>query len=108
MIMLSIILCLLPIALRSVEAVRRLPDQEYEELLHGRRLFSIEDHNHDPQLQSSTRQQLSSQHRREEITNPDDHLVTSLPLLADGALKTRHWAGHLPASKDPDDKKIFY
>jgi len=105
--MLSTTLCLHLIALSSVEAVRRLPHQE-QELIHGRRLFSIEDHNHEPRQQSSTRQQATSQHRREEITNPDDHLVTALPLLADGALKTRHWAGHLPASKDPDDKKIFY
>ena len=98
MILLSIVLCLIPIALRSVEAVRRLPHQEQE--LHGRRLFSNEDTHHE--------HPSSTQHRREEITHPDDHLVTSLPLLADGTLKTRHWAGHLPASKDPNDKKIFY
>jgi carboxypeptidase D len=98
------ILCLLSIPLRSVEAVRRLPRREEQvELHHGRRLFSNEDSNKEPQFSTKL-----SQHRREEITHPDDHLVTSLPLLADGVLKTRHWAGHLPASKDPLDKKIFY
>lgn len=97
------ILCLLSILLRYVEAVRRVPLREEKELLHGRRLFSNEDSNNEPQ--SSAQQSL---HRREEITHPDDHLVTSLPLLADGAFNTRHWAGHLPASKDPKDKKIFY
>ena len=40
--------------------------------------------------------------------NPDSHLVTSMPLLPDGVLKTRHWAGHLPAAGDGSDKKLFY
>ena len=99
-------LLLLSVALSSVEAVRRVP-QELQEDFHGRRLFSIdEDKNIQKPQPSLTRQ--SQQHRRQQITNPDDHLVTSLPLLADDTFKTRHWAGHLPASKDPDDKKIFY
>jgi len=40
--------------------------------------------------------------------NPDSHLVTSMPLLPDGLFPTRHWAGHLPASQDGSDKKLFY
>ncbi|KAL7455890.1 hypothetical protein ACHAWC_009340 [Mediolabrus comicus] len=99
MLIIPISSCLLAlqISLHTVEAVRRLPNQEQQlEQLHGRlQLFANDD-------------KISQHHRRDEITNPDDHLVTSLPLLPDGALKTRHWAGHLPASSDPNDKKIFY
>jgi len=38
---------------------------------------------------------------------PEDHLVSSLPLLEDGKFRTRHYAGHVDASVD-GDKKIFY
>jgi carboxypeptidase C (cathepsin A) len=41
-------------------------------------------------------------------TDPDDHLVKGdLPLLAEGELKTKHWAGLLPAN-DKGDKYLFY
>lgn len=44
-------------------------------------------------------------------TNPEDHLVTSLPLWqnSDGgsSFPVKHWAGHLPASAD-GDKYFFY
>jgi carboxypeptidase D len=43
--------------------------------------------------------------------NPRDHLVTDLPLLAQGELPVEHWAGHLPASGGPGgdgDKYFFY
>lgn len=83
----------------AVESVRRLPnevkpDQPWHD--HGRRLTSdIDD-------------QDSSQFSRSTASNdPDSHLVTSLPLLPDGSLTTKHWAGHIPASAD-GDKKIFY
>jgi carboxypeptidase D len=39
--------------------------------------------------------------------SPEDHLVTSLPLLEDGKFPTRHYAGHIDASSD-GDKKLFY
>jgi carboxypeptidase D len=42
--------------------------------------------------------------------NPDDHLVTDLPLYHPNASSTivgKHWAGHLPASAD-GDKYFFY
>lgn len=38
---------------------------------------------------------------------PSDHLVTDLPYLDDDTFSTKHYAGHIPASKE-DDKKIFY
>lgn len=38
-------------------------------------------------------------------TSPDDHLVTTLPLLAE--FPTQHWAGLLPASSK-NDKYLFY
>ena len=40
-------------------------------------------------------------------SSPDDHEVKSLPLLSEGALTTRHWAGLLPASAN-GDKYLFY
>ena len=39
--------------------------------------------------------------------SPDDHLVTSLPLLDDTSFTTKQWAGHLPVS-DNGDKYFFY
>eukprot|EP00978_Attheya_sp_CCMP212_P023616 scaffold72706_cov52-Attheya_sp.AAC.3 len=39
--------------------------------------------------------------------SPEDHLVTGLPLLDGDALKTKQYAGHLPASQK-DDKYLFY
>ena len=40
-------------------------------------------------------------------SSPDDHEVKSLPLMAEGTLTTKHWAGLLPASPD-NDKYFFY
>lgn len=39
--------------------------------------------------------------------DPDEHLVTSLPLLEEGVFPTKHWAGLLPASSE-GDKYFFY
>jgi carboxypeptidase D len=39
--------------------------------------------------------------------SPDDHLVTSLPLLKEGTFQTQHWAGHLPSGPN-GDKYFFY
>jgi carboxypeptidase D len=41
------------------------------------------------------------------VSDPSEHAVTSLPLLAPEDLKSQQWAGHLPASAD-DDKYFFY
>ena len=41
------------------------------------------------------------------VTNPDHHLVKSLPLLEPGTFTTNHWAGLLPASPN-HDKYFFY
>jgi hypothetical protein len=41
------------------------------------------------------------------MPNAEDHLVTSLPYLDPSAFPTKHYAGHIPASKN-DDKKLFY
>jgi len=40
-------------------------------------------------------------------SSPDEHLITSIPLLPDGKFPTKQWSGHIPASHD-DDKKLFY
>jgi carboxypeptidase C (cathepsin A) len=40
-------------------------------------------------------------------SSPDDHEVKSLPLLSEGTLMTKHWAGLLPASGN-GDKYLFY
>jgi hypothetical protein len=39
--------------------------------------------------------------------SPDEHEVTSLPLMSADVLTTKHWAGLLPAS-DQADKYLFY
>lgn len=87
---------LFALVLPPVDGVRRLPGDFNPEPHHehGRRLTSDFDE-HRPFS------------RKAASDNPDSHLVTSLPLLPDGSLKTRHWAGHLPASSD-GDKKLFY
>jgi carboxypeptidase D len=41
------------------------------------------------------------------VSDPSEHVVTSLPLLAPEDLTSQHWAGHLPASAD-NDKYFFY
>ncbi|KAL9181534.1 hypothetical protein ACHAXT_010339 [Thalassiosira profunda] len=85
-------------AVLSVHGVRRLPQDVLPN--HGRRLNDggaehEEVHTHPPPRSLAD-------------PDPDAHLVTSLPLLPADALSTRHWAGHLPASSDANDKKIFY
>ena len=92
---------LFAIASTSVEGVRRLPD-ESETPFHGRRLTSQIDQRreHETYTESSRYTTTSD--------DPDSHLVTALPLLPEGSFTTRHWAGHLPASGDGSDKKIFY
>ena len=40
-------------------------------------------------------------------SDPDEHLVTSLPLLGEGVFPTKHWAGLIPASSQ-GDKYLFY
>lgn len=55
----------------------------------------------------------SSHHRRlggvtaSVPSSPDDHLVSSLPLWNGPAFRTKHWAGHVPASEG-NDKHFFY
>lgn len=41
------------------------------------------------------------------VSDPSEHAVTSLPLLAPEDLTSQQWAGHLPASAD-NDKYFFY
>jgi len=105
----------------SVEGRRRLPNDgpiatPSHDHLHGsegrrRLLHEVDGHVrgplHPPQQQKEQQQQPSSR-RTEEPPNPDSHLVTSMPLLPPNSFPTKHWAGHLPASQDASDKKIFY
>jgi carboxypeptidase C (cathepsin A) len=91
-----VIITLFVFLLADVEGVRRLPNEINSEPTfrdHGRRLTSDGD-----------TEQFS---RVTDSDDPDSHLVTSLPLLPDGAFKSKHWAGHIPASSD-GDKKLFY
>ena len=50
---------------------------------------------------------LASSDDTQTLPTPADHEVTSLPYLNPGTFKSKHYAGHLPASPD-DDKKLFY
>ena len=96
----SIILLFFFSALLCVEGVRRLPNEE-----------ATKTHNHGPRLTFNDAPQ-SSRYTAENDSDPDLHLVTSMPLLPDGLFKTKHWAGHLPADPagkgDGSDKKLFY
>ena len=60
--------------------------------------------NHDHSLQNQNERNLKS---NQSLSKPIDHLITDLPYLPNGLFPTKHWAGHIPASKD-DDKKLFY
>ena len=68
-----------------------------------------------PHEELSSQDSQQQQHRRRRTvsvtipTNPDDHLVTNLPLSKDGQqpLSTKQWAGHLPAN-DSGEKYLFY
>ena len=43
-----------------------------------------------------------------DLPSPSEHRVKDLPLLDDAEFRVAHFAGHLPAGPDPDDKKLFY
>ncbi len=105
----SIILFLMPTVF--IHGVRRTPN-DARASSRGRRLeFQV---NHDdevptpPPPSSSRRAAGTANNDNANDPNPDAHLVTSMPLLPDGLFPTRHWAGHLPASNDGSDKKLFY
>ena len=62
------------------------------------------------QSQSQERLQKNRRLKNVEVKlpqSPDDHLVSSLPLLDDQNTSLTHWAGHLKAS-EKHDKYIFY
>lgn len=98
-------LFLITLVAKSAQAVRRSPNDLkstsniVNEFLDA---FHQDDRRQDPQIDSHRRlaDQIS--------TDSNAHLVTSLPLLPPGLFPTRHWAGHLPASGDGSDKKLFY
>lgn len=113
-------LLLLLIAASSVVvvvAIRRLPsdnggrDRLNNEHQQWRRLI----HNNNNENATTTTTANARRNHQQRLTsvhvvaptNPDDHLVTSLPLLLDSSFSTRHWAGHLPASAN-NDKYFFY
>lgn len=95
-----VLLVLCSITISSIEGMRRLPN---DDIIGSHKLESRRLNEDAPKTipQSTTR--ITS-----DDPNPDSHLVTSMPLLPDGVLKTRHWAGHLPAKGDGSDKKLFY
>jgi len=92
-----LVLIVLEIIIVSCSGMRRLPNDD----IIGRHEHENESRRLNEDAQQSTR--ITS-----DDPNPDSHLVTSMPLLPDGVLKTRHWAGHLPAKGDGSDKKLFY
>ena len=95
-----IIILLLSILLSDVRGVRRLPND-----------FDYEHNSENKIIDQNIRRRLDSANEESNtnLVHPDEHLVTSMPLLPDGLFNTKHWAGHLPADgKDGSDKKIFY
>jgi len=58
-------------------------------------------------LESRSNEHRQNANKREKLPTPEDHSVQSLPYLNEGSFTTKHYAGHLPASKK-DDKKLFY
>ncbi|KAL7546024.1 hypothetical protein ACHAWF_010735 [Thalassiosira exigua] len=89
-------------AICAVRGRRRLPREDYDRIPPAGRRLSNDD---GAPLPRSPR--LASAGGGGD-PDPDSHLVTSLPLLPDGAFPTRHWAGHLPAGGDGSDRNIFY
>jgi carboxypeptidase D len=76
----------------AVEAIRRLPNDKYHD---------------DPRDIDMHRQLVGANVDVPIPASPEGHLVTELPLLAQGAFPTKHWAGLLPASAE-GDKYFFY
>jgi carboxypeptidase C (cathepsin A) len=104
----SIILFLIPAVL--IHGVRRTPN-DARASSRGRRLEFVVNHEDQlatPPQPTSRRAAATPNNDNANNPNPDEHLVTSMPLLPDGLFPTRHWAGHLPASNDGSDKKLFY
>lgn len=105
------ILFLIPIVF--VRGVRRTP-YDVRSSSRGRRLEvqaqgnRADDAAYPPPQSSSRTTETTTNDINSNDPNPDEHLVTSMPLLSEGVFPTRHWAGHLPASNDGSDKKLFY
>lgn len=96
----SAVVTLLTYSPVQVQAVRILPDAE--RIAANQILASIKE--------TDNHGDSHPEHRRLAVpfpASPDDHLVTNLPLLAEGTLPTKHWAGLLPASPN-NDKYLFY
>jgi len=90
----------------SVNGVRRLPNEQNTNT-HSRRLFYDEPNHGDIPLPEHHTYRFAAEGDNDN-PDPNSHLVTSLPLLPDGVFPTKHWAGHIQASPDASDKKIFY
>jgi len=62
----------------------------------------------DPRIQNQTERILrNAQNIQVDVaTDPDEHLVSDLPLLDPEDFKTEHWAGYIPVSEG--DKYYFY
>jgi carboxypeptidase C (cathepsin A) len=85
-----------------ISAVRILPDAE--RIAANQVLSSLVDGNNNVYNNNADNRRLQPV---PQPGNPDDHLVTHLPLMAEGTLNTPHWAGLLPASPK-NDKYLFY
>jgi hypothetical protein len=97
-------------------AVRRLPEDltrvhVKNAIVDGMMVKDNEDVNqHGRKLKDEKwHRSLGKQKKSEPAKMPiaEDHLVTSLPYLDPSTFPTKHYAGHIPASKN-DDKKLFY
>ena len=103
--------------LHHVSARRRLPSELFQTRDHDQIQSSIVQDQFSKHLHAATdskedgppRDLLFSSQKstRDELPNPEDHLVTSMPYLGTDTFKTKHYAGHIPASHT-DDKKLFY
>jgi len=98
---LSVLFFVVLVSFKEIEALRRTPLEAV--------LFNEE--NHQDSQEESHSQQDESHRILSSFPTPEsieEHLVTSLPLLDQKSLPTKHYAGHLAASKDEHDKKFFY
>ena len=97
-------------------AIRRLPDDLSRSRVQNAIVDGMmaQDHFGSEMIHGDNRRELrdlktnnAASSEPAQMPNAEDHLVTSLPYLDPSAFPTKHYAGHVPASKN-DDKKLFY
>ncbi|CAB9507783.1 Pheromone-processing carboxypeptidase KEX1 [Seminavis robusta] len=104
---LTLLLWVVLIASSVVDAIRVLPSAERSAADEVVSSILLEEPPELPVSSADRHRKLSSTVEVPFPATPEDHEIKSLPLLAEGTLTTKHWAGLLPASAEKD-KYFFY